>query len=139
MPIEVITDGYVSINAVDLSDHVESVELQYSKEIFEAPVMGDTGKRRLAGLADAQATINFRQDYAATKVDATLFPLVGVQTAVKIRKSKTDAISATNPEYQFNGMIPSLPVIAATVGQVHNAQVTILQSDGVALVRDVTP
>lgn len=139
MPVEVLTDAFVKINTVDLSDHVEEVRLTYSKEIHVATRMGAAGVQRLAGLADWEVTLTFFQDFDSAKVEATLFPLVGVQTAVAIRKSKTDAISATNPEYQGNGMLDGLPIVGGRVGQPHQTSVTFRESDGVALVRDVTP
>ena len=135
MAIEILKDAFVSINAVDLSDHVESVELPDSVELQDATVMGDTARRRLGGLRDWTLTVNWRQDFAAAKVDATLQPLIGVETAIKVRKSKTDAISATNPEYQGNGMLEELPLVAGAVGEVHNVSTAFRCSDGVALIR----
>lgn len=139
MPVEVLRDAFVSINAVDLSDHVSSVTLNTSKEIQESTVMGDTARRRISGLGDATAEIEFRQDFDAAKVDATLWPLLGVQTALRIRKSKTDPISATNPEYQLNGMMGEYQPVGGGVGEVHNTSASFQLSDGVMVVRDVTP
>jgi hypothetical protein len=139
MPIEVLKDAAVFINAVDLSNHVESVTLSYSNDVQEATVMGDAGKRRIPGLKDWSAEISFRQDFDAASVEATIWPLLGVQTAIRIRKSKTDAISATNPEYQGNGIIGELPLVSGSVGEVHNTSVTVSGSDGVGLIRDITP
>ena len=135
MAIEVLSDAFVSINAVDLSDHVESVEIEDTVDLQSANVMGDTGQRRLAGLRDWSVTITFRQDYASAKVDATLQPLIGVETAIKVRKSKTSGIGATNPEYQGNGMLEGYPAVAGSVGETHNASVTFRCSDGLALIR----
>ena len=139
MPIEVLSDAFVQINAVDLSDHVESVAINYSAEIKEARVMGDAGVRRLSGLKDWSMSFTMRQDYDASKVDVTLQALVGGSSfAVAVRASKTNAISVTNPEYQGNGLIDGdLPVIAGDVGEVHNAAFTIVGADGVALIRAV--
>ena len=142
MPREILKDAFVSLNAVDLSDHVESVEMNYSEELKRATSMGDTGERQLpSGIGNWSLTLNFFQDYDAAKVDATLFPLVGApQFAMKFRKSKTDAISATNPEYQGNGMIEGdLPLAAAAVGEMNMTPVTVVSADGVRLIRDVTP
>ena len=141
MPIEVLSDASVLINAVDLSDHVQSVAVNYSAEVKEAPVMGDDGMRRLSGLKDWSMAFTMRQDYDSAKVDATLQPLVGGSSfVVAVRKSKTDAISATNPEYQGNGLIDGdYPVIAGDVGEVHDTSFTIVGADGVALIRNVTP
>lgn len=135
----VLTDAFVSVNAVDLSDHARSVTIKYSAELQDATVMGNAGRRKLAGLKDWSCDIEFDQDFASSKVDATLYPLVGVETAIKIRASKTSAISATNPEYQGNGMLESYSPVAGSVGEVSRTSVTFMGSDGVALVRDVTP
>lgn len=138
MPIEVLKDALFSIGGVDLSGHVESITVNYLAEEKDAPVMGDDGMRRLSGLFDWSMAVSFRQDFDAAEVESTLFPLVGTEFAVKARKSKTDAIGATNPEYQGNGRFSGdVPVIAGTVGEVHNVSVTIVGSDGVKLIRAV--
>lgn len=139
MPIEVLFDAYVSINAVELSDHIESVTIEDSVDLQEGNVMGDTAQRRLAGLRDWSLLINWRQDFASAKVYATLQPLIGVQTAVAVRKSKTDPIGATNPEMQGNGMLEGMPVVTGSVGGVHNISTTFRCSDGVALIYNITP
>jgi len=142
MPREVLNDAFVSINAVDLSDHVETVEMTYSEELKRATSMGDKGERRLpSGIGDWSLAVTFFQDYDAAKVDATLFPIVGAaQVAMKFRKSKTDAISATNPEYQGNGMIEGDLVLGGGgVGEMNMAPVTFVSADGVRLFRDTTP
>ena len=141
MASEPLTDAFVSINGVDLSANVGSVTLNDSAELQVATAMGDAGQRRLAGLRDWSLEVEFFQDFAAAKVDETLQPLVGAaQFAVKFRKSKTDAISATNPEYQGNGMIDGdYPITAGAVGEVNKSSVTFVCADGAALIRDVTP
>lgn len=141
MTIEVLTDAFFSINGVDLSDHVVQVVVNDGAEVKEAPVMGDTAMRRLSGLRDWSMAVTLRQDYDAAKVDATIQPLIGgAPFPVKARKSKTNAISDTNPEYQGNGLIDGdYAVIAGDVGEVHDTSFTVVGADGVAIVRDVTP
>lgn len=136
MTQEVLNDALVTVNAVDLSDHVASVTTTASEELVELPAMGDSGTRRLSsGIRDFSAEIEFNQDFAAASVEATLWPLIGVQTAVVIRKSKTSPISATNPEYRFNAMIPEFSPISGAVGEGHKTSITLENSDGVAVVR----
>ena len=139
MAIEIFKDASVVINSVDLSDHVESVALAYSAEAQEATVMGDTGIRRLAGLLDWSLAITFRQDYDASEVDATIFSLVGAAAfSIAVRKSKTDGLGVTNPEYQGNGVIDGdYTPMGGTVGEVHGATLTVVSADGVALIRAV--
>lgn len=119
----VFTDARVEINSVVLSDHVESVSLEYKAELQDDTNMGDTTRQRLGGLKDWTVTINFRQDFAASEVDATLFPLVGVATSIKVRPTSA-AIGATNPEYAGTGMLESYRPIGDTVGNVAAAPVT---------------
>ncbi len=139
MANKVALDFYVSINAVDLSDHVRSVSLPDGTNLVEAAGMGDAAQKRLAGLKDYSLTVEFKQDYESSKVHATLNGLVGVETAIKVRHSKTDAISATNPEAQGNMMLESYPFMDASLDELHTISVTFHVSDGAAIVYDTTP
>ena len=135
----VLKNAYVMINAVDLSDHVKQVTLNYKAELQDDTAMGDSGRSKIAGLLDWDADIEFFQDYAASKVDATLFPLIGVAAfAVKIRGVNT-TISATNPEYQGNAVLESYSPVAGSVGDNAMTPCKLLGGDGSVLVRDVTP
>lgn len=137
----VLTDAYVSIGAVDFSDHVKSVEVTYSKEVLDVTPMGATGKARKAGLADWKAVVTFYRDFAggASALDLILWNAVTTAVACKFRTSKTNAISATNPEYQGNALVEDYVAISGGVGDMSEVPVTLLGSDGVALVRDETP
>ena len=137
MAFKVLTDAFVSIGGTDFSDHVKSVTLNYSAEVHDVTAMGDASRSRLAGLKDWSVDIEFYQDFADNSIDETLFDAVGVETAIKVRSSKTDAISATNPEYQGNGIMSSFPIVGAAVGEVVMTSVTFECSDGVALIRDI--
>jgi hypothetical protein len=136
----VLKDAFVHINGVDLSDHVESVTLNYDADMQDNSAMGDTTHSFLPGLLVKSFTANFYQDFAASSVDATLFPLVGAAAfPVRLRASKTGAISATNPEYQGNFIVESYPIFGNSVGEMAMAAVTFRSGDGAALVRDITP
>ncbi|MCH8196457.1 MAG: radical SAM protein [Proteobacteria bacterium] len=135
MASKVLTDAFVSINSVDLSDQVQSVSITDTAELQDASAMGDKARRRKAGLRDWSMEITFYANYDASKVDATLDALIGVETALKVRERKADAIGATNPEYQGNGMLDSFPRIAGAVGEMHQLSVTFQGSDGIALIR----
>lgn len=142
--IHVLTDAYVEVAGADISDHVASVTLTNMREVLEATVMGDEGKRRVSGLGDCSVEVELRQDYVdggspAQSIESILWDNLGAEVAVKIRKSKTDAISSTNPSYEFNGIYGSVPLVQGGVGEVHNTSITIENSDGAVMVRDVTP
>ena len=84
------------------------------------------------------AEIEFFQDYAAAKIDATIFPLVGVQTAFELIPVRGSAVSATNPRFTGNGIIDSYPPYTGGVGEMGMAPITMSGSDGVPLTRALT-
>ena len=138
MPTLVFVDASVKVNTVDLSDHVKSVKVNYSADLLEATAMGMLSKGRKGGLKDWSADIEFYQDYAAAKIDATLQPLVGVQTAFELIPVRGTGVSATNPRYSGNGIIDSYPPYTGGVGDMGMAPITMLGSDGVPLTRAAT-
>lgn len=138
MPFVVFKNAYVMINAVDLSDHVKSVNLKYSAEILDDTAMGATSKSRVAGLKDWSMEVEFYQDYASAKVDATLFPLVGAASFAVHLKPENAAISATNPDFTGNAVIDGeYSPVSGAVGELATTSVS-FAGDG-DLTRDITP
>lgn len=117
MAQEVITDADITINGVVLSNLANQVTLNYEKEAVEVTAFGDAGRKFTGGLQNVTIDIEFMQDFAAGKVEATVFPLVGAQTSVTVRKSSA-ATSATNPLYTVSGTYLSTHTpVSATVGE----------------------
>lgn len=120
----VITSAQVSIGAVDLTDYVQSVEISESYDELDTTNMGSSGRReRVAGLGDAQITINFFQDYGSSSVNDTIGPLVGTSAAFLIVPA-SGGVSATNPSYAGNVLIKEWSPITGTVGEVSMVSVT---------------
>ena len=103
------------INGTDLSDHVESLTLNYSAEMLDSTAMGDTTRVRKGGLKDWSADVNFHQDLAATEVDATLFTLVGTTACVQIRACNACS-SAGNPDFSGIVILESYNPLGGAVG-----------------------
>ena len=124
----VLKDARVEINSVVLSTFVRRVRITHEAEAVEDTAMCDNTKTRLPGLKDWSAEVEFNQDYAASAVDATLFSLVGAAAfAVKFRPTSS-AISATNPEYQGNAVLPSYEPFGQSVGELATSTITLLGS-----------
>lgn len=121
----VLTDAFVSINGVDLSDHVDTVTINHSADMQECTAMGDTTRERLGGLKDWSIDVEFFQDYAASNVDATLFPLIGTTFTVIVRPVNTGGVSTTNPNYTGTGILESYNPISGAVGDALKAPITI--------------
>lgn len=129
MPKFVLKDASFTINAVDLSDHVESLTINYGMETPDQTSMQDITRRRLPGLIDWTVDVTMRSNFDAGETDATLFPLVGgAAVAIAIRPTSA-AVSPTNPEFQGNVLVGTYNPLAGTVGDTSNSTVT-LTGDG---------
>lgn len=98
MAVFVLTDASVTVNSVDLSAYVTSVTLNYEKDSVEVTAMGNSGHLYTGGLQNNSLDVTFNQDFAATKVAATLDALIGSTTTVVVKPTSA-AVSATNPSY----------------------------------------
>ena len=100
MAIFTLTNAFVSVNGVDLSDHVESVTVKDDRDKVDITAMGASAKAYQKGLGDASIEIGFFQDFAANKVHATLQPLISSTSPIAVEVRATNAIrSATNPAF----------------------------------------
>ncbi len=133
----VFKNGYVMVNNVDLSDHVRSVSLSYSAAEVEDNNMGDSTQQRLAGLKDWSLSVEFSQDYASGKVDATLFDLVGAAPFAVHVKPVNTTISATNPDFTGNVILTEYPILDGSVGDLATTSVNFVAAGD--LTRDVEP
>ena len=97
---EVWTNGFVSVNGVNLSNQARGASVTYSTPEVDVTAFGDTMSQYAAGIPDASIEVEFFQDQAAGSVDATLNPLVGGATTftVEVRRSAASR-STTNPGY----------------------------------------
>jgi len=120
----VLRDAFVSINSVDLSDFVKSVTLSYKSEMQDDTAMGDTARSRIGSLKDYTVSIEFFQSFAAGKVDATLFGIVGSVVPIELRSVKASPASATNPKYTGSAILETYQPVGGSVGDNLMAPVT---------------
>ena len=120
----VYTDASVVVNSVDLSDHVKSCTLNYEAEMLDDTVMGDTTRSSIAGLLNWSIDVEFLQDFAAAKVDATLFGLVGAAAFTVTVKPTSGSVSATNPSFSGSMVLESYPPMTGSVGDLETASAT---------------
>lgn len=119
----VLTDSKVTINGVNLSDHINSVSLSVSTDVIETTAFSSTAaKTRVAGLQDNSVTLEFHQDFAASNVEATIYPLLGSTTTIVV--SPTSTVSATSPSYSFTALVSEWTPLNGGVGELATASVT---------------
>ena len=120
----VLTNAYISVGGVDLSDLVASVTLNETFDVVETTAFSSTAaKTRVAGLEDNSITLEFHQDYATGEVEQTIYPLLGTAAAV-IVKPNGSSTSAFNPSYTCSAIISEWTPINGSVGELATASVT---------------
>ncbi len=127
----VLTNAFISIGAVDLSDHVRQITVNYGSDIEDSSAMSVTSHQRLGALLDWSVDVEFNQDHASSEVDVTLFSLVGTSVALIIRPD-AGAKAATNPEYTGNAILESYNPVQGAVGGIAIAPVTFQGSGALA-------
>ena len=124
MPRIVLTNAFISVGGVDLSDLVASVTLNSTYDVVETTAFSSTAaKTRVAGLADNSVTLEFHQDFATGEVEQTIYPLLG-QASTVIVKPNGATTSAFNPSYSCSAIISEWTPINGSVGELATASVT---------------
>jgi hypothetical protein len=124
MPRIVLTNAFISVGGVDLSDLVASVTLNETFDVVETTAFSSTAaKTRVAGLEDNSITLEFHQDYATGEVEQTIYPLLG-QASTVIVKPNGSSTSAFNPSYTCSAIISEWTPINGSVGELATASVT---------------
>jgi hypothetical protein len=130
----VLTNAEVTIGGVNLSDHIASITLGSTYDVVETTAFAGTSgasgnvplaaKSRVAGLVDNSVTLEFHQDFAASSVEATIYPLLGTVVACVVQPVAAANVEATNPSYSFNAVVSEWTPLNGAVGELATASVT---------------
>jgi len=119
-----MSNGVVlTVNAVDLSNHVTAVTINRSFDELEVTAMGDTGHKFVKGLEASSITIDFLNDTASANVLQTLQATWGTNVTVTAKQTSA-ATSATNPLYTMTCLINNTTDINGAVGDLSTQSVT---------------
>lgn len=113
----------VTVNSVDLSDHVTAVTINRSFDELEVTAMGDSGHKFVKGLEASSITIDFLNDTATGKVLQTLQAAWGTSVTVVVKQTSS-AVSATNPSYTMSCLINNTTDINGSVADLGTQSVT---------------
>jgi hypothetical protein len=124
MPIFAATDYDIVINSVNLSDHIDTVELDVEVDELETTNFDSDGNREyVGGLRKNTLTLNFLQNYSASEVEQTIYPLIGLTTSVTVKPTSA-TMSSTNPAYIATVLVSKWQPIGAKVGDVPRPSVS---------------
>lgn len=135
----ILTNCLVTVNGVNLSDHVSSVEVNAQKDDIDTTSFDGAGREKKAGLQENTFVVNFQQDFAAAEVDATLFPLWQNETEFTVAIQPTPgAKAADNPSYEGTCILLEYSPLNGGVGELSETEVTFPVQRG-TFTRDTTP
>jgi hypothetical protein len=113
----------VTLNSVDLSDHVTAVTINQAFDELEITAMGDTAHKFAKGLEASTVTLDFLNDNATSSVIQTLRAAYGTTVALTIKQTNA-ATSATNPLYSTTVLVNNLQNINGGVGDMSTQSIT---------------
>lgn len=112
------------VNGTDLSDHVKSATLTYSAELQDKTAMGSTFRKRIAGLKDWTATVEYNNDWAASKVEDIHWDMVGGTTYALALFANSTTAGAGNVKYAGPIVLESFTPITGAVGDLATVSIT---------------
>jgi len=128
-----LNNGVVlTVNAVDLSNHVTAVTINRSFDELEVTAMGDSGHKFVKGLEASSITIDFLNDTAASNVLATLQATWGTSTTVTVKQTSA-ATSATNPLYTMTCLINNTTDVNGSVADLSMQSLTLNVNGTIAI------
>ena len=123
----VLVNPVITVNSVDLSDHIASVTI--TKSINEVTTTAfsssaTAGVTRVGGLEDSSIALSVHQDFATgSNVEAIIWPLTGTTTAVTI-KPVNSTTTSTNPIYSATVLVTEWTPVNGAVGDLTTADIT---------------
>ena len=131
MPAEIIRDAKIQIATFDFGNLARSCTITYNFPTQETTGFGDTSKTFVFDISEWSVSIDFFDDFIDNGLNELMFGWGGTIQAFKARKADT-AIGPTNPEFQGNVLITSVPIFQAGVGVVAGGTLN-LQGSGTLL------
>lgn len=116
-------DYSISINGTNFSTNLNSAELSIESDDLETTAFGGEWRTRIGGLKSGSVTLSFMQDFGASSVDATLYPLLNTAATVVI-KPTSGTVTATNPSYTAVCLVNQYSPFASSVGDIATLSVT---------------
>lgn len=127
----VVLDPIVVFAGATVTQWTSKVTISLEAENVDVTAFGTNGWRsQIGGIKSGTVDFDFHVDFAAGSIDELMFDNLGGTVAVLVRPGGTAAVSATNPEYQFNVLVTAYQPVDSSVGDLATTSVS-LPVDGV--------
>jgi hypothetical protein len=112
----VLLAQYLSINGQTLNTFTKKAELSVEVEDKDVTNYASLGwKEVIGGLKSGELAVEFLQDFAASQLDAIMWPLLGTVVPFEVRPDQAVA-SPSNPKWTGNILIKGWNPIEGSVG-----------------------
>ena len=116
MPAMVLLAAYVNVAGTDVSSYNKKAELTVEVEEKDVTTYASLGwKVLLGGLKSGTLAMEFVQDFAATKLDSIMWPLLGAVVPFEVRADQA-AVGTSNPKYTGNVLVKAWNPLTGSVG-----------------------
>lgn len=125
MAKHIFYNAYMTVNSVDLSDHIESVSLDVETNEQFASAMSELEDYNMPGTKKVNnVQVTFYQDYATSKVYQTLYAAWTARTTFNlVARPDSGSAAATNPQWTIPVFVKKMPVMSGKRGDRHMAPV----------------
>lgn len=120
----VLNNCSITLDEVDYSGQNTNAAISMSAEALDATAMGANTKKNIGGIKDWSMSFEFVADESTV---GSLFDKVGTVIPVAVRAS-AEAVGATNPSYEGNGLITEFSPLDGTVGDLQKVTLTVVAS-----------
>lgn len=126
MAVFVLRNAAVKLNSTDVSAWVSQVEVAMSAEAVDVTTMGAGGRQRIQGIRDDSFTLTAFSDFAASAIDATVWPLFSGSSLFLVEVwASGSTSSATNPKYSGTCILTEYTPISGSVGDAASTPLTL--------------
>jgi hypothetical protein len=104
MAVFAFTDGFLLLNAGNLSAYCKKIELDVDVDALDSTAMGPGWKSSTGGIKSGTLALTLNDDVAAAAIDSILWPLLGTVVTFEVRAT-SGARSTSNPAYTGSVLI----------------------------------
>lgn len=130
MSKQIIQFEQVTVNSVDLTDHISQLVVQEKFDDNDVSSLGALAHEHLLGLADPTIQLDFFQDFDVASVHATLGPLAGSNTPfnIVVLTDSRAGVSVTNPSFTMSALMPNYDLLNGAIGKPSTTSVTFVNA-----------